>query len=259
MSQRHRPPKPLIALVVLALLGAAGYWYWTTTRSTTAAESVASGAVEAREYQVSAVAAGLVSEVLVTEGQTVAAGDPVVKLDATAAQLQVDQANAGVAIAQAGVTKAEDDGDDADIAAATAKLAQAQSMVAAAQVGVDHATVKAPHAGVVVAVTTNVGQVAAPGRTIVTITDPADLYARVFVPETGIGRVAVGDPASARSDVSGKAFDGTVSFIATQAEFTPNNVETAEQRTKLVYEVRVAITDPSATLRPGLPVDVTFR
>ena len=52
---------------------------------------------------------------------------------------------------------------------------------------------------------------------------------------------------------------GTVTFVSAQAEFTPNTVQTAEQRAKLVYEVRVTISDASGTLKPGMPVDVTLR
>ena len=58
---------------------------------------------------------------------------------------------------------------------------------------------------------------------------------------------------------SGGTAEGTVTFISSTAEFTPNNVETKEQRTKLVYEVRVTIADRNGALKAGMPVDVTFR
>ena len=81
---------------------------------------------------------------------------------------------------------------------------------------------------------------------------------RVFVPETRIGDVKVGQTATVTTDSSDGRYPGTVEFIASQAEFTPNNVETKDQRVKLVYEVRVRVTDTSGTLKAGMPVDVTF-
>ena len=89
-------------------------------------------------------------------------------------------------------------------------------------------------------------------------TRPSGLHRRA-VPETRIGTVSVGQAVSVSSDSGGAAIAGTVSFVSAQAEFTPNTVQTAEQRAKLVYEVRVTISDSSGTLKPGMPVDVTLR
>ena len=87
--------------------------------------------------------------------------------------------------------------------------------------------------------------------------DPSDLFVRVFVPETEIGKSG-----SARlrrsSPIPARPVPGTVTHIASQAEFTPNNVQTKEQRVKLVYEVRVRVPDDSGTLKSGMPVEVTF-
>ena len=88
--------------------------------------------------------------------------------------------------------------------------------------------------------------------------DPTDLFVRVFVPETQIGKVKNGQAATLVTDSSTTTYKGTVSFIASQSEFTPNNVQTKDQRVKLVYEVRVRVSDSSGTLKAGMPVDVTF-
>ena len=125
-----------------------------------------------------------------------------------------------------------------------------------ADVQLTYATIKAPKDGTVVNVVGNVGQNAAPGRTILTMTDPSDLFVRVFVPETAIGQVSVGRQATVTADSSTTTFQGTVSFVSNQAEFTPNNIDTADQRTKLVFAVRVRVDDPSGTLKSGMPVDV---
>jgi membrane fusion protein YbhG len=119
--------------------------------------------------------------------------------------------------------------------------------------------VTAPHSGVVVTLTTNAGENAGPGRTLLTLSDPGDLFVRVFVPETQIGNVKIGQQASVTADSVSEPYPGTVSFVASEAQFTPNNVETKDQRTKLVFEVRVRINDTSGALKAGMPVDVTFQ
>ncbi len=256
-SARKHPPIPVI-VVVLALVIAGGYWLWHRAQSPANAASVAaSGEMEAKEYQLAAALAGRVSKVRVVEGETVKTGQELVRLDRSALQLQLDQAKQGVTAAQAALTNAQDDGTKADVTAARARLRQAEAAVDLAKVQLDYTIVKAPRAGVIVSVITNVGQNAAPGKTLVTTIDPTDLFVRVFVPETQIGNVKVGQAAHVTTDSSSDTFAGKVTFIASQAEFTPNSVQTKEQRVKLVYEVRVRVTSPG-TLKPGMPVDVTF-
>lgn len=259
MSARKHPPKPVIAIVVLALLAGLGWWAWHTWGggSSTAAATL-TGAVEARDYQVAAAAAGTVKEVLVDEGARVSEGDPLVRLDDRAARLQVDQARAGVTAGRAAVASARNDGSSADVAAAKARLEQARAAVRLARVQLGNLTVAAPHDGVVTSITTNAGQVAAPGRALVTVRDTGDLFVRVFVPEPDLGAATIGRGATVTADGSSRTYAGTVTFVSSSAEFTPNAVETKDQRTKLVYEVRVAVTDTSGALKAGMPVDVAW-
>ncbi len=257
--QHGRPPKPVIAVVVLLLVGLASFWWRHSRPTTTDGRMVASGSVGAKEYQVAAALAGAVRTVLVTEGAPVQAGQALVELDGRALALQLTQAQEGVKAAQAALTNARDDGTTADVTAAAARVKQAEAAVSLAKVAQGYATVTAPHAGLVSSVTTNAGQNAAPGKTLITLTDPADLFVRVYVPETEIGTVKIGQKASASTDGSATRYPGSVSFVAAQAEFTPNTIQTKEQRTKLVYQVRVKVSDSSGTLKPGLPVDVTFE
>ena len=81
---------------------------------------------------------------------------------------------------------------------------------------------------------------------------------RIYVREDRIGEVRVGASASIRCDTfPGKTYEGEVRFIAPEAEFTPKNVQTAEERVRLVYAVEVRITeDPEGDLKPGMPADV---
>jgi HlyD family secretion protein len=85
-----------------------------------------------------------------------------------------------------------------------------------------------------------------------------DRWVRIYVPETRVGAVHLGDSAVITADTyPDRRYGGAVSFIASQAEFTPRNVQTREERVKLVYAVKVRITaDATYDLKPGLPADV---
>lgn len=256
--RRKHPPAPVIVLLVVLLAGG-GWWWWRSAHPEAQAVSQAvSGQVEARQFQIASAIAGRIATVAAAEGDQVTAGATLVTLDDSALTLQLDQARQGVLAAEAAVTNAKDDGTKADVAAAEARLAQAKAGVSLAEVQLGYATVTAPRAGRVVSVATNVGQNAAPGRTLLSLIDPSDLFVRVYVPETRIGSVKVGQAATAAADGASGTFSGTVTFVSAQAEFTPNTIQTPEQRAKLVYEVRVTLADSSGTLKPGMPVDVTF-
>jgi HlyD family secretion protein len=96
---------------------------------------------------------------------------------------------------------------------------------------------------------------------VVTLLDPDDRWVRIYVREDLIGRVAIGQPARIAADTyRDRVYAGEVVFIGSEAEFTPRNVQTSEERTKLVYPVKVRITgDPSFDLKPGVPADVTLE
>ena len=164
--------------------------------------------MEANEYQVASALAGRVTEVKVAEGDTVTEGQELVRLDRSALKLQLDQAKQGVIAAKAALTNAKDDGTKADVTAARARLAQARAAVKLAEVQLGYTIVTAPRDGMVVSVITNVGQNAAPGKTLLTMIDPTDLFVRVFVPETEIGKVKVGQAATLTTDSSSDHLPG---------------------------------------------------
>lgn len=259
-SRSRRIRIVVIALVLLALIGGGIWWWWSSQQQAAAADDTLSGSVEATEYQIAPSVSGPVKSVKVSEGDTVEKGDTLVVLDSTVLALQVDQAKEGVTAAKAALTNAKDDSDstDADIDAARAKVKQAQAQQKLAETQLSYTTVTAPHDGTVTSVTTNAGQNASPAKTVVTLIDPADLFARVYVSETAVGNVKVGDAVTLTTDSSAETFTGTIAWVASEAQFTPNTIQTQDQRVKLVYEVRVAIDDSSGTLKPGMPVDVTL-
>ncbi|MDR1833130.1 MAG: efflux RND transporter periplasmic adaptor subunit [Propionibacteriaceae bacterium] len=256
-----KPPKPVIGIIVAAvlLLAGGGIWWWSASSQPEPDPRLrASGTVEATDYQVAPLISAQVKEVKVSEGDQVRVGDTVVLLDTAALELALDQAKQGVTSAQANVENQEEDGSKADVKAAKAKLAQAEAAVKLAELQLGYATVTAPAPGTVTSVIANAGQGASPSRVLLTILDTSEMFARVYVPEADIARVKPGGAATI-SDDSGNSYTGKVDFVATEAEFTPNTVQTQDQRTKLVYQVRVSIADTSGALKAGMPVDVVFE
>jgi HlyD family secretion protein len=144
------------------------------------------------------------------------------------------------------------------IAAARAQVAQAEAAVATLDATLANSRILAPFAGVVTLRHREPGEIAGAGAAVVTLMNPDDRWVRIYVPENRLGRVALGAAAEITSDTfPGKRYAGEVAFIASSAEFTPKNVQTTEERVKLVYAVKVRITgDPSQELKPGLPADV---
>lgn len=252
----HR--KRLIPIVLVAVLAGVGAWYWFSGRTTdTTGAVVASGTIDAVQAQVTALVGGRVTSATLAEGAEVAGGAVLYRIDDSALKLQVDQAAAGVAAAKAAYDQAvADKKSSADIAAAKAAWDQALAAEKIARIQLGYATVNAPATGTVTSVAVRVGETASPGRTLATITETGALYVRTFVPETRIGDIAVGDSAKLVTD-AGKSVDAKVTFIASSAQFTPSNVETKDQRAKLVYEVRLEPVSAEG-LTPGMPVTVTF-
>jgi HlyD family secretion protein len=146
------------------------------------------------------------------------------------------------------------------VAAQRAVVRQAAAAVAQADAALANSVLKAPFDGVVTVRHRQLGETVSPGAPVVTVMNPAERWVRIYVREDIVGRVSVGQAATIRSDSHGeREVRGRVTNIASRAEFTPRNVQTAEERVKLVYAVRVAILDDAAQLlKPGVPADVTL-
>ena len=124
-----------------------------------------------------------------------------------------------------------------------------------------HAVITAPFPGVVTTRHREPGEAVPAGAPVLTVLDPDDRWVRIYIREDQIGLVQLGLAADIGSDTyPGRVYGGEVVFIGSEAEFTPRNVQTAEERIKLVYPVKVRITgDPEFELKPGVPADVTLR
>jgi HlyD family secretion protein len=146
------------------------------------------------------------------------------------------------------------------IRAQRAAVAQARANVTRTEATMANAVVTAPFAGVVTVRHREPGEAVTPGAPVLTLLDPDDRWVRIYIREDQIGRVQLGMAAEIASDTyPDRFYQGEVVFIGSEAEFTPRNVQTTEERTRLVYPVKVRITgDPSFELKPGVPADVTL-
>jgi HlyD family secretion protein len=299
-----------------------------------------SGHVEATEVQVSPEVAGRLVELRVAEGDRVAAGDVVARIDTTklelavararaerdqaAAELQLLRAGArredvrqaeaqlAAAEAEAGAAAAEQDAaardlerfeallranagsvkqrDDAatqlkmaedrvraaaarvratrealqrlnagsrreEIAAAGARVQAADVQIATLENDLQDAAVLAPIAGIVTDTLVDAGEIVAPPAPLLVIADLDRAWAEVFVDEPLVPRLRLGQAATVHTDAGGEGLAGTVRYISPRAEFTPRNVQTAEDRSKLVYRVKIAVDNRAGTLKQGMPVE----
>jgi HlyD family secretion protein len=299
-----------------------------------------SGHVEATEVQVSAQVGGQLLELRVSEGDRVAAGHLIARLDTRDTELavqrvkaerqqadaqlrllragsrredvrqagaQYEAANAEIEAAQADLTAAEADlarfeallasnagsrkqRDDAlarrdvargrlqaareraragqqtvvrleagarreEIEGAVARLAAVDAQIATLEKAIADASITAPAAGVVTERLVDQGELIAPRMPLVVITDLDHAWADVFVDEPAVPRLRVGQRATLHTDAGGDGIPGTVTFISPQAEFTPRNVQTAEERSRLVYRVKVSVDNGKGVLKQGMPVE----
>ncbi|RJQ54975.1 MAG: HlyD family efflux transporter periplasmic adaptor subunit [Actinobacteria bacterium] len=248
----------VVLLAVLAAAGGIGYYAYQQSVASRQPLS-ASGTVEADEVNVSAQTAARILAVGVSEGETIKKGRVIARLDNRLLVDQVRQAKAGISAASAAVRRTEDAGTRADVAAAAAQLRQAKLTYEMTLVQLGYALVRSPIPGTVLSVPATAGENATPGSTLAVVGDLATVQVRVFIPEAQLGLVKLGQRANAEVDsFPGETFAGKITQIASEAEFTPANVETKEQRVKQVFQVTVTLANPGMRLKPGMPADVTF-
>jgi HlyD family secretion protein len=179
---------------------------------------------------------------------------------------QYDDARAALALAKAnvrnvGVRRLDVRASQMLASAAAANLAQARANLGLARNAVRETDLVAPYDGYVVAHGPEVGDLVQPGAPVITIGDLEHPYVYVYVSETDLPKVKTGMTAAVTVDgLPNHHFTGTVTQIATSAEFTPENVQTEEQRIQyLVFRVKIQLADRTGTLKPGLPVNAVIH
>jgi HlyD family secretion protein len=145
-----------------------------------------------------------------------------------------------------------------EIDSARARLAAADARVAQLAQQVKDASLASPVAGIVTEKVAEQGELLARGSAIVVVTDLADAWLTVYVAEPDLARIRLGQPAEVRTD-DGQTRQGKVTFIASQAEFTPKNVQTRDERVKLVFKVKVGLPNGDGLFKPGMPAEARLQ
>jgi HlyD family secretion protein len=176
-----------------------------------------------------------------------------------AAETQADLAEAQVAAAQATLDELLAGPTAEEVAIAEAQVRQAEAGVRLVDAQIAHLTLTAPMDGVVTSRSAQVGETATAGMPLLTVANLDEVKLVIYVPETRVGQVSLGERVEVRVDsFPGRVFVGEVANIAGEAEFTPRNVQTQEERVNLVFAVKVRIPNPGHLLKPGLPADATI-
>ena len=140
---------------------------------------------------------------------------------------------------------------------ARARTEQAAASLALAQTRLDQARLVSTVDGVVLSHHAEAGEFVAAGTPVVTVADTVHMWVRAYLNETDLGRLRLGQKVTVRTDAAAnRTHEGTVVFISSEAEFTPKTVQTAKERVRLVYRVKVDVLNPRDELKTGMPADV---
>jgi HlyD family secretion protein len=144
-----------------------------------------------------------------------------------------------------------------EIRAAEMRVQQVKAALQAAQVRLEDTVLYAPVDGVILKKYSEPGETVAAGMPVLKLGDIANPWIKVYVKEDRIGQVKLGQRAEVTTDsYPRKTYEGSVIYISSEAEFTPKNVQTQEERVKLVFGVKVKVTNVNDELKPGMPADV---
>ena len=147
-----------------------------------------------------------------------------------------------------------------EIDLAAARVEQMKQVQKLAQTRLGYAQITAPVDGVVLSKNIEAGEYVSPGTPVVTIGDLNQVWLKAYIAETDLGRVKLGQKVKVTTDTyPNKASEGTIGFIASEAEFTPKSIQTTEERVKLVYRIKINVENTARELKPGMPADAVIQ
>jgi len=167
---------------------------------------------------------------------------------------QFEEAESGYRVAVARLNSARDALEEAN---AAKELAESSKIEAEAQL--KETSIYAPSDGTVINRLVEAGELVGTGTPVAVLVDLSDIYVRVFIKETDIGKIRLGNPARIFTDAFPDYFEGRITEVSEKAQFTPREAHVKEERAKLVFGVKVGIKNPSGFLKPGMPVDVDIK
>lgn len=177
-----------------------------------------------------------------------------------AAQARYEVAAAVAEVAQAALASLKAGATLEEIAAAQAQVEQAEAALELLEVRLEKMTLKAPLSGLVTSRSVQIGETASPGAILLTLADLDQVELTVFIPENRLGEIRLGQGVTVEVDsFPGKGYQGEVVYISSEAEFTPRNVQTKEERVNTVFAIKVRLPNPEHELKPSMPADATFE
>jgi len=175
------------------------------------------------------------------------------------AKAQYDDAAAAVGVAQASLDALSARPTPEEVAVAQAQVSQAEAALGILEVQLEKMTLYSPLSGLVSNRSIYAGETASPGATLMTIANLDEVRLTVYIPENRYGRIQLGQEVAVQVDsFPGKVYEGQVVYISSEAEFTPRNVQTKEERVNTVFAVKILIPNPEHDLKPGMPADATI-
>jgi HlyD family secretion protein len=182
----------------------------------------------------------------------VLAGPRVEQINAQLAQ--VERARGALKMAEANALELRR--REQEIATRRAEITRSKANVTLIDTQLSDTVASSPVDGVVLVKSADVGEILAPGTTVVTVGDIDHPWIRAYINETDLGKVKIGSKAKVTTDsFKDKSFTGHVTFIASQAEFTPKQIQTKQERVKLVYRIKIEVENPGRVLKQNMPVD----
>ncbi len=235
-----------------------------------------SGNVEVTEVNIGFKIPGRVISLYTDEGRTVNKGEKIAELDSAELESVVTQNRASVLNAEAQYDKAKNDFErftklfqESVISPQQMDTAKTAYDVTASQLKMSRAALKTSEVrlrdsviyatlnGIVLRKNIEAGETVAAGTSIFTVGDLENPWIKVYVKEDKIGLVKLGQAATVTTDsYPGKKYEGTITYVSSEAEFTPKNVQTREERVKLVFGIKVSVKNVNNELKPGMPADV---
>lgn len=171
------------------------------------------------------------------------------------AQAQADRTKALLAAAEQNLTKLEKGSREEEIRLAETQVAQAESRLNVTEKSMADCVITSSVNGVVTTRIHEEGEFVPIGAPLITVSRLEEVWLSVYVPETALGGVKIGQKARVKIDGHPDFFGGKVTYISPTAEFTPRNVQTPDERAKLVYRVKITLANKEGIFKPGLPAD----
>ncbi|MHB8154641.1 MAG: HlyD family secretion protein [Candidatus Omnitrophota bacterium] len=266
--------KLIILIVVIVATGIFSLLYFIKEKNLNKVIKV-SGNIEGDDVRISFRVDGQIVELLTDEGKVVKQGEIVARLNTDELIKEKDNAAASLKAAQfdyelakidyqrsenllkeGAVSMQKRDQDKTKYNASAAKVEQLKASLALADTRLGFADLASPLNGYILVKSSLAGEVVKSGTPVFTAVDLNNIWVTAYINEKDLGRVKLNQESEVTTDTfTGKKYKGRVSFVSSQAEFTPKFIQTQEERVKLVYRIKVQVDNSSLELKPGMPAD----